>query len=48
MVWNLHTKDFSLSSLKAVMEIKNVESRRPSLKDENLRLWVPHTADFCL
>ena len=32
--------------LKTVFEIKHVDSRRPSLKDKNLRLWVPRMADF--
>ena len=31
---------------KTVFEIKQVESRRPPLKEISLRFWVPHTADL--
>ena len=37
-------EDFCIS--KTAFEIKHVESRRPSLKNKNLRLLVPHTGDF--
>ena len=38
-------EDFCLS--KAVSEIiKPVESRRSSLEEKSLHLWVPHTAEF--
>ena len=40
----LKDEHFCLS--KTVFEIKHVEPRRPSLKDKNLRLWVPQMADF--
>ena len=52
-IWSLKDKNLSCAVhtdehfclSKIVLGIKHAESRRPPLKDKNLRLWVPRMAD---